>query len=198
MGTLWCEGKNTDRERDNVKREQGRKQKKRKRRRRCRRIKDREGGRESEGERQRQSGRAREHQRDWSLLIFMISAPDNLWPKWRFDTNRPWRLTCSEAAQFRSYRASAAAKTRWTQTGDIQASKLPEKLRHGFSRTVRRTLEEGKKGKQWYSGLLAVSSSIWWKGKDRGKGEWIEGVKGSVQGRGGVIWPELNSCTWQC
>lgn len=83
-------------------------------------------------ERERDRARVRQ-QRDWSLLIFTISAPDNLWPKWRFDTNRPWRLTCSEAAQFRSHRARAAPQTRWAQTGDIQASKLPEKLRHGFS-----------------------------------------------------------------
>lgn len=96
-------------------------------------------GRKQKGERKREETRRTRKERegaqrrDWSLLIFTISAPDNLWPKWRFDTNRPWRLTCSEAAKFRSHRAGAAAQTRWTQTGDIQASKLPEKLRHGFS-----------------------------------------------------------------
>lgn len=131
-------------------------------------------GRKQKGERKREEmQREGAQQRDWSLLIFTISAPDNLWPKWRFDTNRPWRLTCSEAAKFRSHRAGAAAQTRWTQTGDIQASKLPEKLRHGFSALW----EEHKGGggsKQWYSMLLAVEadlSGLRWKEKDRGKGE---------------------------
>lgn len=149
--------------------------------------KKRERGSRCRGLRQRKRGRESAQQREWSLLIFTISAPDNLWPKWRFDTNRPWRLTCSEAAQFRSHRASAAAQTRWTQTGDIQASKLTEKLRHGFSALweehKRRKKTKKKKKQAVILVALGSRSRLMWlkmKEKDTAKGEWSEGVKGSV------------------
>lgn len=125
--------------------------------------------REKEGGDVEDSEREGAQRRDWSLLIFTISAPDNLWPKWRFDTNRPWRLTCSEAAKFRSHRACAAAQTRWTRTGDIQASKLPEKLRHGFSALWEEHKRREKKRAVILCALGSRGRLIWLKMKREGQ-----------------------------
>ena len=112
---------------------------------------------ERERERERASERDR---RDWSLLIFTISALDNLWPKCCSNTNRPWRLTRSQAAPLSSDRAGTAPPTRWARTGDIQPSKLPEKSWHSPPRTEGRHGEREKESEGGREGALHLPWSL--------------------------------------
>lgn len=152
--------------------------------------------------------------RDWSLLIFTISAPDNLWPKWRFDANRPRRLTCSEAAEFSSRRAAprrrrdgAGQETSRHQNSlrncDMASVHCEENIGRGGGggggragrggrRWRRRRGEKRREAKQWYSALLAVEADLSgsrWKeeGQSRRRVKWgWESGGVTPWGRGGA------------
>lgn len=55
---------------------------------------------------------------------FMINTHDNLRPKCCYNTNCPWKLTCSKAAEFSFDRPGSRVQTWLGMTGDIHASKI--------------------------------------------------------------------------
>lgn len=55
-------------------------------------------------------------------VVFTVSTCDNLWPLPCYDTNCPWKLTCSKAAQFSSNSPGSRAGTRLEMTKDIHTS----------------------------------------------------------------------------
>lgn len=57
---------------------------------------------------------------------FMINTHDNLRPKCCYNTNCPWKLTCSKAAEFSFDRPGSRVRPWLGMTGDIHASKISE------------------------------------------------------------------------
>lgn len=64
---------------------------------------------------------------------FMINTHDNLRPKCCYNTNCPWKLTCSKAAEFSFDRPGSRVRTWLGMTGDIHASKISENGWHDFA-----------------------------------------------------------------
>lgn len=57
---------------------------------------------------------------------FMINTGDNLRPKCCYNTNCPWKLTCSKAAEFSFDRPGSRVRPWLGMTGDIHASKISQ------------------------------------------------------------------------
>lgn len=65
---------------------------------------------------------------------FMINTHDNLRPKRCYNTNCPWKLTCSKAVEFSFDRPGSRVRTWLGMTGDIHASKISENGWRDFAR----------------------------------------------------------------
>lgn len=64
---------------------------------------------------------------------FMINTHDNLRAKCCYNTNCPWKLTCSKAAEFSFDRPGSRVRPWLGMTGDIHASKISESAWRDFA-----------------------------------------------------------------